>query len=321
MCCARGAPLRGGPPVVISTIRPGAAIPRMRWAIRKPPGLFASPRDIARARPGQRRIVMSHRTVRNGLTLIELLVVLAIIGLLIALLLPAVQSARESARKAQCSNNLKQNMLAVMMYHDLYGVLPPCNLPSSWPTQVAWFGEVNYATSRVDTSLGLIAPLIERSTAVLRCPDSEGGVRFLYGGETGGYGYNMNLGQVDYSTWPAPPQMKLRKFSEFDFVGLSKTAAMSDAARIQVPWSGDPELRATESFYILGPHDAFAEPSSHFRHSGETANVAFLDGHVEPRIEVWVPSKATWPAAADALRRRMRIGYLSATSYPVYRPN
>ncbi len=54
----------------------------------------------------------------KGFTLVELLVVIAIIGVLIGLLLPAVQAAREAARRSACSNNLKQQGLALHNFAD-----------------------------------------------------------------------------------------------------------------------------------------------------------------------------------------------------------
>jgi prepilin-type N-terminal cleavage/methylation domain-containing protein len=89
---------------------------------------------------------MNVRSRQRGFTLVELLVVIAIIGILVGLLLPAVQAAREAARRMQCSNNLKQNALALHNYESAYKTFPPCGIQSnqmSWAVMLLPFIEQN----------------------------------------------------------------------------------------------------------------------------------------------------------------------------------
>jgi type II secretory pathway pseudopilin PulG len=57
-------------------------------------------------------------------TLVELLVVLAILGMLTALALAAVQASRDAARRAVCSNQLRQQLVALQAFHAAVGRFP-----------------------------------------------------------------------------------------------------------------------------------------------------------------------------------------------------
>ena len=108
---------------------------------------------------------------RPAFTLIELLVVIAIIAVLVGMLLAAVQKARETASRAVCTNNLKQQGLALQLYVNAHAdCLPPGNF-------------LNPQTGAQGSTYFALLPYLEQNAIFTRC--SQNGQGYLGVGPLG----------------------------------------------------------------------------------------------------------------------------------------
>jgi prepilin-type N-terminal cleavage/methylation domain-containing protein len=136
----------------------------------------------------------------RGFTLIELLVVMAIIAILIGLLVPAVQKVREAAHRIQCSNNLKNIVLATVNCADTnQGLLPPSDglYPNTQPS----------ANNSYASALFHILPFVEQDNAykaTLQPSDPHGSNVGPGGAPLPTYSPFWNFGSANVKTYACP---------------------------------------------------------------------------------------------------------------------
>ncbi len=182
----------------------------------------------------------------KGFTLVELLVVIAIIGVLIGLLLPAVQAAREAARRSACSNNLKQQGLALHNFADVNAAngdnfFPPIQRGVttvgaggwSWIAQVLPFAEEANLVSSGSVNFTTGAASKDIKVGWTQCPSyagTESNANTHYTANTG----TGTTTDTTNSPWAAPlnaAPFRGKGFSAFASRGTSKVVLVVEYAK------------------------------------------------------------------------------------------
>lgn len=229
---------------------------------------------------------------RRAFSLVELMVVISILGLLMSLLIPAVQYARETSRRASCSNNLRNQVLALQNFHDTNRVLPfgrnnVGGLDTSWYLEILPFverGELAdaYDRSRLWTDPTRNLAIANTTISLFRCPSSA--VRFAgdtdYGGMMGSsitsenFQTAFNNGVLIANEDGFAPSIILASITD----GTSQTIAIAESSdRLETPgrW-----ISGFSSFSQNNGKVTSYQEGEIFSLHTRGANVAFADGSI-----------------------------------------
>ncbi len=263
-------------------------------------------------------------------TLIELLVVIGIIGILAGVLIPTLMVTKNKARESLCVNNLKQLALANILYHTTYkqfvgfrnGTHP--NGGTAWNSGQWWFGYRETSSDNWDISRSPLFPFLGKQGKILDCPQAklepmEGGTGM--NGGIGGYGYNSyGVGSqayfIGYSSDNQTECWDKGGLKASQIANPSSTVMFADTANLK--W-GTTTLQAKAE--ITSPYSIYNVPvdklkckkpagsqmygTIHFRHVGDTANIAWVDGHVSGKQ---LSFSWAWGGADDQTRKDLKLG-------------
>jgi len=226
----------------------------------------------------------------SGFTLIELLVVIAIIAILAAMLLPSLSRAKQKSQGVACINNLKQLIMASVVYSVDYRdywplnnqgddavnlANPPANYtPKVWAEgrEGSNLNDEQTANGMVSDRVSLIAPYL-KSKAVFRCP-----------GDKKPWKVNnqiiqrpRNFGMNAYVGWNSAPWNNMP--NEQRYVIFRRTAQAKTGSIIFGFGEINPDSLCRPMFGInMDSQTIYHYPGNYH---GQVSNFAFLDSHTE----------------------------------------
>jgi prepilin-type N-terminal cleavage/methylation domain-containing protein/prepilin-type processing-associated H-X9-DG protein len=215
-----------------------------------------------------------HGTV--GFTLVELLVVVGIIAILIAVLMPALSRAREQANRVKCASNMRQIMLAAIMY-----------------SQENKKGVYLWRYPSFDDDLSALYPTYLRDLNAAVCPGTDNTVTIAQHlrdnatrgprDDRGGHSYEVRNGWEGkvFPDGTAPKRERVITLSG----GFYDVDPMKAAKRYKVPSKVCLLSDADDDTDGGGTMDVNNWPNKGDNHGETGMNFSFMDGHVE-----WVPT-------------------------------
>ena len=237
---------------------------------------------------------------RRCFTLIELLVVSATIMLIVAILLPSLQNSREHAKAIQCSSNIRQLALGLVMYETENKTFPHGfnqPLPGSPPGGYAggsaydrrgwwWFNFIEGFYKKSDTK-----------RTVVCCPSKQlNDPKLKNNILCGNYGVNLSIcksssGREGYDEFIGTP------LSTTDIPRRGETMLIADSGYSIITWRHATDVPPIalgnaiieDTAYIPGLDinkkrnlwPGQEEDAINGRHPNKTVNVGFVDGHVD----------------------------------------
>lgn len=234
------------------------------------------------------------RGTRSGFTLIELLICVGIIAVLSGLLLLALGQVRTVAQGAHCANSLRQLGVVTRLYlneHDnkFFAYSTAASGGRLWYFGYETSSSLGAAEGQrtIDVTQSPLYPYIQQVGGIEVCPsfpyNSLSSWKPKYKGASWGYGFNTFLSNVNIMTLGQQ----------------SQTIVFGDCAQVNTFQSpASPSNPMVEEFYMIQN----TYKTIHFRH-GASANLLFLDGHVE--------KFKMYPGTADTTLKNAKIGRIT----------